>query len=601
MMRRSVFLAVITVLVLAFGGSAAAGAAEPLTSFENRGPDLPPAGRSLFDHVVAVERDDGWELDVPFPFEALVARIGSFLGPAHREPVKRVLHPIGRSLHRNAAAPHYFRYPRAVGAVDTEPAIVFGQSGAMLKDRLYVGYQPLSDVLEVISYNEAAGRFEYQVVSDYREGGVPRVAYADRGLCLACHHNHAVIYAEQPWAETNNSDLIAELLRAEAKEFYGIPARVPFDVPELFDDSTDRATYFTAYQRAWRDGCAGAGDHAAAVACRRDGLVAALRYRLTARYQLDESGDGARQRFGRAVMRGWADRWPDGAAILDSDIPDYDPLERVGYGGGRSALESGSPELFVWDPPPALHFNGIFEPLLDRPPREVWRVAPPLAGITVEPLWIDSVVAGLGDFLAPADISRLDMHLVRNAATSRRIEVPCAITPRDGAVSFRCDNMLDGLRLAGRATLAADGTASGILARMRADSAAPGGLTLVNGAFERDGTAWRLRFGLVDSVTGLTARLADGNAVREIEVVWRAGGSAAAVVTVADDFALLVAAIDRLAAATLSGAGDALTAAPFRRVALLRPIFDDLGMAPVDWCCLDAGHLPPAQLTEDAS
>jgi len=43
-------------------------------------------------------------------------------------------------------------------------------------------------------------------------------------VCTACHHNQALIYASQPWAESNNNATIAALLRAEAPSFYGIPA-----------------------------------------------------------------------------------------------------------------------------------------------------------------------------------------------------------------------------------------------------------------------------------------------------------------------------------------------------------------------------------------
>ena len=581
---------------LAAGAAHAAGAPEPLAGFENRGPDLPPAGRSLFDHAMAVRGGDGaWTIDVPWPYEALVARIESHLGPAHRAKVKQVLHPIGRSLHRNAAAPHYFRYPRAVGAVDAEAAAAPGESGLMLRDRLYLGYQPLSESVEVVSYNEAAGRFEYQIVEDYRADGARRTAYADRALCLACHHNRAAIYAEQPWAETNNSNLIAALLAREADAFYGVPARVPFDAPELFDDSTDRATYFAAYQRVWRGACAAAGDRAAAVACRRDGLVSALRYRLTARYQLDEAGDGARERFGRAVARGWRARWPDGVAVPDSDIADFDPLAGAGYGAGRSALEAGRVERIAWTPPPALHFDGAFEPLHERPPREVWRVPPPFAGRTVEPAWVDKAVAGLGEFFAAVDISRLDSHLAAGARTARRLRAPCEVAETPGAVDFRCAAVPGGPRLSGRARISAGGAAAGVIGRVRARSAAPGGLELIDGRLEDRGGERRLRFGLADAVAGLTARLADGSAVLEVEIAWPAdgGGGAEAVLSVADDFAALAAAADRLAGATLAGASDALGEAPFRRVALLRPLFADLGMAPVAWCCLEADGLPP--------
>jgi hypothetical protein len=97
-----------------------------------------------------------------------------------------VLIPLGRSLQRTAAAPDFFRHPRAVVAVTGE-----GTGPMRAKDRLFIGYQDTSGLLEVISFNEAAGRFEFQIVRDYRAGGTPRVSYANRNVCIACHQNHA--------------------------------------------------------------------------------------------------------------------------------------------------------------------------------------------------------------------------------------------------------------------------------------------------------------------------------------------------------------------------------------------------------------------------
>ena len=142
------------------------------------GPTLPPVGRSLFDFVAA----DG----VPFPFEALVRKVEADAGCAPGECVKPVLIPLGRSLQRTAAAPDFFAFPRVVVAVTGEGA------GPMLaRDRLYLGYQEKANLVEVISYNEAAARFEFQLVRDYRAGGTPRVVYANRDVCTACHQNHA--------------------------------------------------------------------------------------------------------------------------------------------------------------------------------------------------------------------------------------------------------------------------------------------------------------------------------------------------------------------------------------------------------------------------
>lgn len=300
-------------------------------------------------------------------------------------------------------------------------------------------------------------------------------------------------------------------------------------------------------------------------------------------------------------MRGWRARWPDGVAVLDSDIADFDPLARAGYGAGRSALETGLVERIDWTPPPALHFNGALEPLHERPPRAVWRVPRPFAGtVAVEPSWIDAVVAGLGDFLAPVDIARLDAHLAGAAAGVRRYAAACRVTAAADAVDFRCTGAPGGLKLAGRADIAADGAAGGIIGRVRAGSAAPGGLELTDGALRREGGGWRLGFALRDTVTGLGARLANGSAVRRVDIAWPDGArEATATVTVADDFARLAAAVDRLAAATAAGESDALAALPFRRVAVLRPLFADLGLDPVDWCCLDSAHLPPAVHADD--
>ena len=47
-----------------------------------------------------------------------------------------------------------------------------------------MGFVEAADEIEVISYNEAAGRFEYQLVQNYCEGCVPRVVYARRAICL---------------------------------------------------------------------------------------------------------------------------------------------------------------------------------------------------------------------------------------------------------------------------------------------------------------------------------------------------------------------------------------------------------------------------------
>ena len=74
---------------------------------------------------------------------------------------------MGRSLQRNAASPDFFKFPRAVVVAEATPVSIPGKPLIVLKDRLFLGYQPQAEAIEVISYNEMAGRFEFQVVENY--------------------------------------------------------------------------------------------------------------------------------------------------------------------------------------------------------------------------------------------------------------------------------------------------------------------------------------------------------------------------------------------------------------------------------------------------
>ena len=190
------------------------------------GTNLPPVGRSLFDFLITKEVNGKKVYDIPLPLSYSVARIESHLHPKQTQPaLKRLLIPVNRSLQRRASDGEYFTYPRAVLAVDTETDSTLGLSGMQLKDRLFIGYHEKTGVLEIVSYNEAAGRFEFQIVSDYRAGGTPTVRYANRALCMACHQNQSPIFARPMWDETNVNPKIAALLAHQRRQYHGFPIR----------------------------------------------------------------------------------------------------------------------------------------------------------------------------------------------------------------------------------------------------------------------------------------------------------------------------------------------------------------------------------------
>lgn len=268
-------------------------------------PDLPPAGHSRFDELIG-------DRPVPYPLPRLLAAINEQMQP---EPgglpaLKVTLIPLGRSLQRNAGAPDFFRLPRVVAAADGANRAGF----APIRDRLFLGFHETGEVVEVISYNAAAGRFEFQVVRDYAAGKTPRVFYARRSLCLACHQNAAPIFARPLWDETPANPAIAAGLKETGRDFYGVKI-TGTDIAYLIDAATDRANLFAVWQMLWRDGC---GADAAGDRCRREAFAAALDY---ATNRALPAGDAL-----PALTRAWAARWPQGLPIPNADLPNRDPF-----------------------------------------------------------------------------------------------------------------------------------------------------------------------------------------------------------------------------------------------------------------------------------
>lgn len=348
------------------------------------GPALPPSGRSLFDFVAA----DG----IPFPFATLVQKIERQLGCSGGACITPVLIPLGRSLQRTAAAPDFFAYPRAIVAVTGE-----GKGPLFAKDRLYLAYQEKTNVIEVISYNEAAARFEFQAVRDYRKGGTPRLVYANRNICMACHQNHAPIFSRQLWDETNANRRVAEKLSRVRDSFYGIPVHRGVDLPNLVDDATDRANLIGVIQRVWLEACDST--------CRPLAITAAIQYRLSGGRFSDVST------LEQAFSRQFAARWPGGLAIPNPDLPDRDPL----------ALAEGAEEDAEGKGVAKSHVAAAFDPLAPRPSLKVWAAG--------DPLLARRFVTGLAALIPEKDMHDLDAWLAGRAGGRRHVyAAPCVLS-----------------------------------------------------------------------------------------------------------------------------------------------------------------------------
>lgn len=303
------------------------------------GPDLPPAGQSLFDSLTSDP--------LPFPFSKLLEEIETRIGTPMR--YRRILIPLGRSLQRSAAAPEFFRYPRAIAAFDGDCRVsvpACPPATLAVADRLFLGYQEKAGVIEVLSYNADAARFEFQLVKDYRAGGVPQVYYARRRVCTVCHQNQAPIFPRQLWDETNANYRVSRLLLAEGRDYYGFPIEQTADEPYAIDLAIHRANELSTYQRLWAE----AGPENRSVV-----KSAVLRCRLSGSCTPPD------------LSAWWRSRWPRGLAIPNPEIGNRNPLAILTREG-----PDDRPSLLAFLASRQKNIEPQFEPAVPRQPLEIW-------------------------------------------------------------------------------------------------------------------------------------------------------------------------------------------------------------------------------------
>ena len=548
------------------------GSALPVPAIAADGDRMPPQhGRSLFDRVL--EREAGGAGQVPFPFPALLQRVRSQLdGEDPSGGLAIVLIPLGRSLQRHAAGDvDAFRFPRMVVAVTGEPATDASIGHLYLKDQLYLAHHERAEALEVISYNEDEGRFEFQLVLDYRAGATPRVLAANRTLCLACHQNAAPIFSRPSWDETSASPAVATRLAATGLDYQGLPWRGGIDVPAAIDAATARANRLAIAQRLWQEGCALATAQAS-IDCRAQALLQALLQRLIGG-AASVASTPSQQGLIEPLLANWQDRWPNGLAIPDPQVPNRQPF--AGIEGGIAPPTDA--ELVRYADIPA-----AFDPLALRAPLEYWRGR--------DDADVTRFIHMLGGMFSRADLALIERALARMPQpAAREIELRCSLRRAANAtrLDLDCANGPE-LSLQARIRLDEHRSADGVVDRLEL----PGSRTLTGvtlSALPNHGHASGapIRFALTTRRGGpirassgeaiTTFLLGGGNALNDLTAPTGPAEAVVATLELVDDLKPLGHAVDELAQANLSGRDDALTGGPARRMALLAPLLRGLG------------------------
>ncbi|MFT7533228.1 MAG: hypothetical protein ACI9FD_004263 [Gammaproteobacteria bacterium] len=261
----------------------------------------PTAGDSLFDQLFLDRHHTKRRYNIPFPFSNLVKHIETRLGvSSYLQPQSSIstLVPLGRCISRYQGAPDYFRHPRIILAVDKEPGTTTILPRPILKDRLFIGYQWLTQSMEVISYNDTRWRFEFQWINDYNALGKPRVEYTSRRQCLSCHQNGGPIFSRSPWSEFDNNNAVLERM----------------------------ANAFSLFQKHWSDVC-GLKARENMSRCRAGLISVVLHNRLAPRVALEDTQGFVANEYHPAAQAWMLGQQHQALVLENADIDNRDPLK----------------------------------------------------------------------------------------------------------------------------------------------------------------------------------------------------------------------------------------------------------------------------------
>lgn len=202
-MRRGWLLVYGILAIAACGGATASSAPEATESAQTSA----TAGATEFERIVA-------GAPLPTTFRGLV----DLVEQRTRGQATFTFIPKGRSLVRGATT---FADPRIVVMVTTtEPEKVTAKDVVSHGSGVFLGFAKDAHLVEVISYDEKAGRYEFLLVEDFGlPGKTPRLRAADRNLCTACHNLGTPIFPVGLWSETvdHSPKVLAKVREAMGK------------------------------------------------------------------------------------------------------------------------------------------------------------------------------------------------------------------------------------------------------------------------------------------------------------------------------------------------------------------------------------------------
>jgi hypothetical protein len=261
-----------------------------------------------------------------------------------------VLFASSRSLQRAATS---FAHPRHVATPTARLAEAAAFRAMSTNGRLFIGFAETTDQVEIISWNNREGRFDFELITGFAPGRTPKLSPADRKECEDCHQNGAPIFPRFAWRETNRSngttdpgdvDTAARMIEARQGDNQVNGVRIDKSVnPFEVDDAVRAGNRLVQVRRACAVACGGLAPAETSV-CRAHLLKAALARKAKTTfgsYYIDKGTPKANafydgiDELGRLAARGWpADGFAYPSSVLLDRLPTDEPFpapKEVGF------------------------------------------------------------------------------------------------------------------------------------------------------------------------------------------------------------------------------------------------------------------------------
>lgn len=236
-------------------------------------------GESVFEKIIKDINGSKNNSRVIYPITSLVEKLDEHI--YHNE--NKVLGVISKSFNHQNKNIFSNKAPFTIYSTFLE-----GKIDYQVKDRVFLIYHDHNNHLEVISYNEEEGRFNFLQVHNYSNSGENKLKKAKLNACMQCHKDLVPLHEKNNIIDSNNLPSIVSEIKNDDKNprrlekigedfiFNGVMLSQQKMNNELMINSIENSQKIIQFNQTWKKICAYSSDIAEVKHCRANILYHAF-------------------------------------------------------------------------------------------------------------------------------------------------------------------------------------------------------------------------------------------------------------------------------------------------------------------------------------